>query len=333
MPSVYELANQFRAALLQNDEAARARIVAAYGPVSETLANGLAALERLIAAEKAAGREPSGAWLKRQERYKALLQQVQAEVERFGGVAAGTIANAQSRAIGTGAQAAETLTRAQVSTAWNRLPTGAVENIVGYLGDGSPLRDVLKSAGGDAAETVGKTLVKGLALGWHPTKTRRAVLQIAQVPKARAETICRTETLRAYRQASIQSFDANADVVQKWRWVASLGARSCPMCVAMHGTLHDVTEEFGSHPNCRCVPVPVVDITEKFETGPEWFDKQDEAAQWNILGKAATVEYRAGRVSLPDFVKKTESINWGVSRSVASLELAKKQAARGEVDD
>lgn len=346
MPTLYELADTFRAALLQNDAAASLRLVQAYGTVESVLVAGLADIERLIEEAKAQGIEPTRYWLVRQDRFQQLLTQVQEQTGRFALVAERDVTFTQAQAVNMAQLHAEGLTRAaiadagpkaRVTTAWNRLPTGAFDNLVGYLQDGSPLSTLLRGIGDKAAsgaqedkkagmaantvKAVSDELLRGLALGRNPRVTARKVRDAAGISLTRAQTISRTETLRSYRQSSIQSYAENSDVISGWRWLAALSPRTCPLCIALHGKIFPVDKPFGSHPNCRCTPVPVIigQEDDPFETGPEWFAKREESYQQGILGKEATAQYRAGRVSLPDFVGEKNSDKWGLTRYVRAL--------------
>src|SRR5690606_1288610 len=122
---------------------------------------------------------------------------------------------------------------------------------------------------------------------------------------ARALTIARTETHRAYREAHFARYRSMPDVYAGWRWHANLDGRTCPVCVAKHGVVHALEDGFAGHPNCRCRPVPVVNSLADIlgfddaevaslqanindamdiETGEEWFAAQSADVQRGILG-------------------------------------------------
>jgi SPP1 gp7 family putative phage head morphogenesis protein len=101
----------------------------------------------------------------------------------------------------------------------------------------------------------------------------------------RAETIARTEILRAYAVAQQASFRQMADYVPKLKkqWIASLDDRVRPAHRQAHGQTRDWDEPFtvdgedlmyprdpggspGNTINCRCVSVPVLP---EVETSPE----------------------------------------------------------------
>jgi hypothetical protein len=108
----------------------------------------------------------------------------------------------------------------------------------------------------------------------------------------------------------------------------------------MDGTLHDLSEDFESHIQCRCTPTPVTkswkdilsplgldtssldqfDNEDNYQSGSDWFDQQDASTQQQILGsKAAYNLYRSGKVDLQDFVGVSFSKDWGGARYQKSV--------------
>lgn len=164
-------------------------------------------------------------------------------------------------------------------------------------------------------------MIESLVVGRNPRETARRVRKEFSIGLSRALRISRTETLRAYREATREVYRANSDIVRGWIWVAAKSARTCPACLAMDGTFHRLDEGLDDHPNNRCAMVPAVKGMDmpKRETGAEWFDKQDEAIQRKILGNAGFEAYKAGAVKLSDFVGHRRSRDWGTTRYARSL--------------
>jgi hypothetical protein len=76
-----------------------------------------------------------------------------------------------------------------------------------------------------------------------------------------------------------------------WTWRTKLDERTCPYCVAMHGTVHPIGVPMVTHPNCRCMPV-----TEGLGSGWAWLRAQTVAVQDTILGRPVAVAWRAGKL-------------------------------------
>ena len=216
-----------------------------------------------------------------------------------------------------------------VEVMWNYLPHDAVEDIVGFTHDGTPLRELLDALGVEVGEGVRKSLILGVASGLNARQTARLIRQKFGMGLARSLRIARTETMRAYRETTWRNYQENDDIVKGWIWQAHLGTRTCPACIAMHGTKHQLDERLDDHPNGRCVMIPLIhtwrdlgfDVPEpsqEYEAGADWFAKQDEETQRKILGDARFSLWQSGTVTLQDFVSRKRSARWGTTRYAKS---------------
>ena len=351
MANIYQTAQTFKRDLLQSERQAASDMVNAYGQAWTRLKGQLDTLTQQIEEARAAGVDVSQSWLLRQERYKALLAQTQYEIGQYARYADSSIRSQQSAAIQAAQDHARQLTlaglgdtpeAARIIGTWNRVPAEALQHLVGTLADGSPLATLLDQLAPAACLATKKALTTGVVLGNNPRDIARAIRQEAGLGLTRSLTIARTETLRAYRQASIENYAANEDVVNGWIWTATLGPRTCAACLAMHGTRHAVDEVFASHPNCRCAPVPITkswaelglpevdDLPDEVFSGEEWFAQQDASTQEQILGPAKYAAFKAGRISLSDLVAYRDDPKWGPQRSEASLQEAEAKAANNQ---
>jgi SPP1 gp7 family putative phage head morphogenesis protein len=354
--NVFQLSRQFKADLLNRERAAARTMLAsyhtAYRGIMAELDKLTAELDEFAATQIRAldaGRSFDGPsfysvkrvpaeWLFKEKRLSNLLAQVRGQMAQFAAYAGSAVKLRKYEAVIRAEQEARELTRAalgeaaaQVGVAWNSLPAGAIESMVGTFGKGSPVQALFDSFGADAAGGVKSALVRGVALGQGPRDIAVSVRDVLGVPLTRALTISRTETMRSYREASLASYAENQTVVPKWRWTATKTARTCGMCLAMDGQEFDVSVPFGSHANCRCVPVPVTASWEDMgvtgveesrptiEDGPAWFDRQPEDVQRQVLGPGKFELYQAGDISLKDLVGYTDHPEWGPSRYEKSL--------------
>jgi SPP1 gp7 family putative phage head morphogenesis protein len=265
----------------------------------------------------------------RRERVITLLSQIEGEIRGLGPQAGGIVSAAQSAGIVAGVEVAEKLTRGLV-TAWNRLPTMQLETLAGYMADGTPLGARLAKEGAEAAVRAKEVLFDGLLNGRGARQIGRELHQaVSTVTRYNATVIARTESLRAYRTATIDSYALNSEVVSAWRWISSKDKRTCAACIALDGTIHPLTESFGSHPACRCQAVPelIGRAMDYGQTGREWFAEQPESVQRRILGPAKHRLYAAGKIDLPDLVDRHPSV-WGPTGNVKSL---RQLAAEGKI--
>ncbi len=310
----------------------------AYGAAWQRIRHQLGGFEAQIAQARALGTEISPAWLLQRDRLQSLQRQVEAEIAGFAQFAEREVWNGQQAAVDAAQAHAEELARAGlgppppgVTLAWDRLPTAALTDLVGFLGDGSPLRAILDELGPDASLAVRKALIAGVATGQNPRAIASTIRGQLGGNLVRALTISRTEVLRSYREASRRSYHANRDIVTGWLWQAGLSSRTCASCWAMHGSFHRLDERLDDHPRGRCTMVPVTkswgelgvpgarETRVEVERGPDVFAKLPAAEQQAILGPAKYAAYRQGLITLEDLVHRSHDPRWGTMRREASL--------------
>jgi SPP1 gp7 family putative phage head morphogenesis protein len=319
MTDLPAILNAHRAALLDQERAAASAMVQAYGRAWERIQAQLDQLAGEIAAARARGETIDRAWLARQERLTLIQRQVEAELRRFAQRADGTIRQEQQRAVAAAIANAGAIVR-PLLPAFALVNTGAVEALVGTLGDGSPLASLLDQLAPQGAQLAGDALITGVVTGQNPQTIAREVRDALGVPLARALTISRTEVLRAYREATLAQYRANRDVVEGWVWVAAHSRRTCPVCLAMSGRVFPLDRPFASHPNCRCVPAPkLASRPSPFLPGPQWFGGLPADAQRAILGPAKFAMYALGRLRLDDLVGE-RATRYGPTRYELPLE-------------
>lgn len=329
---IFEIVEKFRAEILRKERESSVRMLREYGKVYLTLK---AQLEKLtdqirIAGEK--GEEISPAWLFRQERFRTLLAEIAAEMKRFSRFANGEITKTQKEAIRTATKSAQAQLKGLGAT-WSRLPALEVEQQIGFLSDGSPLSKLLDQFGPDAREHASGLLIEAVALGYNPNKTAqkmRAALKGALIGGlTRATRISRTETMRAYREATTENFRANADILDGWIWIATLAQRTCPACLALHGTFHTLDERMTSHVNCRCTQAAAIagESSPVPQKGAEWFADQTDRFQRDFFKDmpGAFEAYQSGELALEAFVGRRDNRTWGPSYQA----LTTAQARRG----
>lgn len=324
-------ADQFRRAILKRERRAAVRLITAYGIIWNRLLKNISSLGEEITAARERGEVVNQFWLIRQERYFQLLAQVNVEMRKFGEFAETTISKQQELAAKAGLSNSIALMEtaaegAGIATAFNKLPVSAVENLVGTLGNGSPLRTLLDRLPAAGRQIVEQGLIEGVALGRNPRAIASEIRKGLGGNLNRALTISRTETLRAYRTATIQAYQANSDVVTGWYWRSGRSRRCCAACVALDGTFWTVRDPMRPHPRCRCTMIPgVKGVT--VDKGSTWFNKQDAETQKAIIGtKSGYAALKAGELKLQDFVGLERNPVWGDSYH----QLSVKRAFAGE---
>lgn len=320
---------QHREALLRGDEATLRAMLNAYSPIRLRL---IEQIEKLTA-EVAAGRfRPTDAY--RLDRWKTLLDQTEAEMTRLARIADPFIQVAQRQAMQLGIlQSTESVAVQSPAAAASfvRLPTRAMQDVVGRLSDGSPLRSWLDALGPKTGDAIAGALRQAVAQGTNPRAVASALAKQVDVAGQRLLLTTRSTVLDSYRSASLENYRNNEDIVGKWEWLCALQARTCRVCLALDGRQFDLSEEFQkSHLACRCTSIPVLSAGPaiKRKRGSEWFVGQDAAVQDGILGKQAGAAYRNGEVALSDFVTLRKDKVWGDRYQAASFAQARRSAER-----
>jgi SPP1 gp7 family putative phage head morphogenesis protein len=161
---------------------------------------------------------------------------------------------------------------------------------------------------GEPTPAIAKRLIGNLQLG--DTASVRQLAQkggeLTQATDNQVLTLVRTSVNQVANAASQQVYEANQDITQKYRYVATLDARTSSICRALDGREF----EYGKGPtppqhfNCRSTTVPVIDYEALgFDPPPpgkrasmdgpvpadmsygQWLAKQDAATKTEVLGK------------------------------------------------
>ena len=116
---------------------------------------------------------------------------------------------------------------------FNRINIGAVESMIGFAGDGSPLNDLLKMSYPDAVDGLMQALINGVALGKGSGQIAQDMADGMGMGLERALLISRTETMRAYRTASTEQYRQSGVVTGFKRLVKK--ATACMACLMLDG--------------------------------------------------------------------------------------------------
>lgn len=232
--SLQTVAAHFQAQLLKRDSTAANAMLRAYGSAWQSIRKDLDLLLKKIAEQKAAGLDVNQAWLFQQNRLALLLRQAEKSVNQFAGFASERVKREQADAIKSARAHADELLFENlpnrgvgIDLSFAKLPEKAFSEMVGALGDGSPLDSIFRQFGPSASRTIRAELLAGVAAGKSIPQIARAIRDALGGDLTRAVTISRTEVMRAYRTASIATYRENSDLVEGWRWQATLSGRTC----------------------------------------------------------------------------------------------------------
>lgn len=168
------------------------------------------------------------------------------------------------------------------------------------------------------ADVVGDLILRALAQGKNPRDTARLALAYftdSKTPLRDAERLTRTTQIYSMRTGTNELYKSVG--VDEWIWSAAIGdPRTCLSCVAMHGTVHPVSEVLNDHHLGRCAAVPKTPTWQQlgftgggeptFETGVTWFNRQEQSAQRQLLGVQLFQAFQQGKFTFsPDAVVGT----------------------------
>lgn len=314
---------RFRAAMARRDAAAVAELTRAYAQASRALADALGELYARMAAAAEAGETVPLHWLLERERLDAIERSLREAVREAVGPAytrtAADIGAAARLGASSAASLYELLMGAPIPPG-RALSVRAIEQLAATLTQGSPLRALFDALPGQAGAQARAILIQSVGRGRNPKDTARRLRDALDGNRARAATIARTESHRAFRSAQLEQYALNTDALAGWIWICACDFRSCAVCISMHGSVHPMTEPFGSHPNCRCSPAPLPrTLPPKVEPGADVFAGWSDRQQLAVLGPGKFEAYHDGRLALADLVGERNDPRWGLVRYERSL--------------
>jgi hypothetical protein len=324
---VQRMIGEFRQGMEAEEAVQMADMARTWLEIERRLQAQMELLAREAADLRAASQPVTRAQLYRMKRYRDLLGQAQAETLKYQKWAAAEIAARQAEMAKLGVVQSQALIResyleaGKVAARFNLLPVEAVEAMIGFAGNGTPLNDLLMADYPDTIERLTGTLIRATAQGINPRETARLMARDMSGNLQRALTISRTEQIRAYRTAATSQMKESG-VVDGWIWRAALQDNTCLACLAMDGTEHELDEELDDHPNGRCFKQPRIKGLEPLaaQSGADWFAAQSEETQRGMMGDKRFEGWQQGQIEFSQLATVKHSDEWGSYVSVAPLE-------------
>ena len=208
---------------------------------------------------------------------------------------------------------------------------------------------------GETTPSIAKRLIGNLQFG-EEAKTIGQITaaggELTQVANNQVIALIRTSINQVANAASQQVYEANQDITQKYRYVATLDTRTSAICRALDGREF----EYGKGPmppqhfNCRSTTVPVINYKElgfdappsvtkgkrasidgpvpANETYGEWLAKQPRATQADVLGPGKVAYFSR----LSNKYGPTDAMAKLVRDDGSELTLAQLRSRYGPVD-
>ena len=162
---------------------------------------------------------------------------------------------------------------------------------------------------------------QGIAAGETNQQIIRRVLQFMDVSRANAAALVQTSTATVANDARMAMFEANADIIKRYRAVATLDTNTCTRCAPLDGLEWEKDgtpighnfpmPRYPIHFSCRCLLIgQVFDSPPSGERasadGPiaakttftEWLERQPAEKVEEVLGKGRADLFRSGKITL-----------------------------------
>jgi len=192
------------------------------------------------------------------------------------------------------------------------------------------IRSAIDKLGVNKSEEVSRLIKDGIVTGKTPIEISEAISETSSRTKAQAAAIVRTSVNAASSIASHTVYQDNKDILDGYRWVSTLDARTSVICMTLDGQLFSFD---GSNPKpprhwgCRSTIVPQVkkefdkfsdvggkrpssggdgrELVDSRTTYSGWLKKQSSAFQDEALGSVRGKLLRRGDLSLDSFIDPT----------------------------
>jgi len=196
------------------------------------------------------------------------------------------------------------------------LSVDAISLLTDKLATGGKLAGRIELWAPNAAEQVGKAIVDGVNLGRNPVKIAQDIRKAFGVGLSDAIRTTRTVQLWSYREATRANYILNSNIVKGWIWLAELDPdRTCMSCVAMHGTIHPLSEELNDHHNGRCAMIPLLDgVDYGLPNAEEWFNALSATQKSKQMGMGRYQAYSEGKFKFAQLSKVVDDEVYGSMR-------------------
>ncbi len=230
------MAWDFKAQALARETRATAEITKRWADAWRDVSRDLARLIERMEAGELTPRETIRGQLYRRARAEELLARIRADLDELTGNAESIIGKAQIAEVDAALADTEKLVLATAPDAakakllaaqWVRVPTDAAQMLTGALQPITPLGTLLAELGPTTAAGISQELTTGLITGRNPRVVARRIRDQWGLSLTRATRISRTETMRAYRAASLYQYQQNPGMVKGWQWICSFSERTC----------------------------------------------------------------------------------------------------------
>jgi hypothetical protein len=316
-----EQVRRLRQAQAKREAAELERLVKAFVSIHQAVQAKADALALKLAA---LDRTPTAGELQRLAQFKQTIETAEAELDKYRAFMEVQLKAASNEAVAFGETDARAMARtaaqmAGINVTFRTLSPDVIEQLVGFLDPKGPLYERLGRLPSVTAEQIADKLIVGVGMGKNPRTLAADITNTLGMGLTDSLRMTRTVQLWSYREANRASYVANGDVVGSWVWYAEL-EDACPACVAMHGSVHPLSEPLNDHHNGRCTMIPMLAGQESdIELGTDWFEQQSEEKQKEVLGESKFSAWKEGKFQMAEISGVTNDPVYGAMRVERSL--------------
>ena len=345
MESVYAYSQRFRTALLQEEDKAVSEIERLYFNSVDALQEELSGMEARAKDYEARGLnfDTLSAMM---DRTREMIKELELRINTVNEEAVQHILDGQESSLnaidkntGKLIQSTDPLIPKEItaSAEYNRIPKEALTSFIGSSSPDSPLGKLISGLAKDTSERFRNTLATAIVSGNNPRQAARDLTRVIQssltdinVSRNRLETIARTEMIRSAREGQRYLYETNPAVVGYQRQATQDG-RVCIACLALSGKKYPTSEIMPSHPNCRCVMLPITLSAEYIlgestdpglnypAIGPDaLLSGMSEGEKLQVMGPSRYALYQQG-VPLEKMVNVVGNKSWGDTTQILPL--------------
>lgn len=265
-------------------------------------------------------------WLRELKRYKELQEQAYNGYREFKDLALRYGQQTIQDAISFGVDDANTLYLEMVKRGqrgyFSLLPDQELINLklfLGAEGNRAPLGQLFDGITQGVDTGFEKAFLDGIARGLGSDTIAEMMIKFARIPLSRALTIVRTETNRAYREATRQAYNRYGTVKRYKRFANRRTA--CMACLLLDGQVYTSDQAFDDHPNGACSMLPCVDGAPDpvWNYGALYFEGLTTDEQQQRMGKYYYEAWKKGEFVLTEMVRMIHNPTWGSSPSIKPL--------------
>lgn len=323
-PQIIRMLRDYRFSLIAREDNQLERLAKEWIKIERSLSDEMLLLALQIRDAQLQDKVITEQLIRRMSRYEQLRDQMKSQILDFTKQTAVPDIEGEQREFGHAAlQVSNDVIRMQYKfgVSFDVLPSDHVETYVGLLGDGHPLYSLLKEAYPDSLDGVIKALLEGTAKGLNPNTIAMNMSRGMGMGLDRITLIARTEQLRVNRLVSADQYRTSG-LQGVMKRVATKDDRVCMACLVSDGEIIPLDKELEDHPRGRCSTLFQIRNTPiiQWEKGPDWFIKQSEEVQRQMMGDKKYELWQQGVFKLPDLRQTNYSPVWGSSPREATLQ-------------